>query len=292
MSTVKLLVIVTLILTCFIISVGGQPSGEVLGFRYWRGPGAFGEHLVGGATGRLLGFWAATVQACFAYTGTEVVGVAFGEAPNPRGTIRVAVRQTLWRIVFFYVLRALVLGMAVPYTNDMLIGGTKKGTGAAASPFVIAVQLAGIPVFPHVVNGCLLIFVISAANSDIYIGSRTLYGLARDGQAPKIFTWTSEKGVPLYGVAFTGLFAALAYMNAAKNSSQVFGYLVSLVTVFGTLNWVSVLLSHINFTRGMKAQGIPRSLMPYRGPLQPYGSYFALAITVLVIFFNGKVSRR
>lgn len=288
MSTVKLLVIIMLILTCFIISVGGQPSGKVIGFKYWQDPGAFGEYLVDGPTGQFLGFWAAMVQACFAYTGTEVVGVAFGEAPNPRKTIRVAVRQTLWRIVFFYVLGALVLGMSVPYTNDLLIGGTKKSTGAAASPFVIAVQLAGIPVFPHVVNGCLLIFVISAANSDIYIGSRTLYGLARDGQAPRFFTKTSEKGVPLYGVAFTGVFAALAYMNAAKNSSQVFGYLVSLVTVFGTLNWVSVLLSYINFTRGMQAQSVSRSLMPYRGPLQPYGSYFALAITVLVIFFNGK----
>ncbi|CAI0645905.1 unnamed protein product [Colletotrichum noveboracense] len=287
MSTVKLLVIIMLVLTCFIISMGGQPSGEVIGFKYWHNPGAFGSYLVDGPTGRFLGFWAAMVQACFAYTGTEVVGVAFGEAPNPRKTIRKAVRQTLWRIVFFYIIGALVLGMSVPYTNDLLIGGTKKSTGAAASPFVIAVQLANIPVFPHVVNGCLLIFVISAANSDIYIGSRTLYGLARDGQAPRIFTKTTGAGVPIIGVAATSVFAALAYMNAAKSSSQVFGYLVSLVTVFGTLNWVSVLVSYIQFTRGMQAQGIPRSIMPYRGPLQPYGSYAALLITVLVVFFNG-----
>ncbi|KAF6804476.1 dicarboxylic amino acid permease [Colletotrichum musicola] len=252
MSAVKLLVITMLVLTCFIISMGGQPSGEVIGFKYWANLGAFGSYLVEGPTGRFLGFWAATVQACFAYTGTEVVGVAFGEAPNPRRTIRKAVRQTLWRIVFFYVLGVLVLGMSVPYTNGMLIGGTKKGTGAAASP---------------------------AANSDIYIGSRTLFGLARDGQAPGIISKTTGKGVPIYGVAITSVFAVLAYMNAAKSSSQVFGYLVSLVTVFGTLNWVSVLLSYIQFTRGMKAQGIPRSMMPYRGPLQPYGSYKVYAKT-------------
>ncbi|KAK1623665.1 dicarboxylic amino acid permease [Colletotrichum phormii] len=265
MSAVKLLVIITLILTCFIISMSGQPSHEIIGFKYWHNPGAFGSYLVEGPTGRFLGFWAATVQACFAYTGTEVVGVAFGEAPNPRRTIRKAVRQTLWRIVFFYVLGALVLGMSVPYTNGMLIGGTKKSTGAAASPFVVAVQIANIPVFPHVVNGCLLIFVIT----------------------PGMFMRTSGKGVPLYGVAATSVFAALAYMNAAKSSSQVYGYLVSLVTVFGTLNWVSVLTSYICFTRGMRAQGTPRSLMPYRGPLQPYGSYFALFVTILVVTFNG-----
>lgn len=71
MSCVKLLVMTTLILTCFVISMDGQPSGKRIGFSYWNDPGAY-----------LLGFWAAIVQSTFAYTGTEVVGVAFGEAPN------------------------------------------------------------------------------------------------------------------------------------------------------------------------------------------------------------------
>ncbi|KAF2994550.1 hypothetical protein E8E14_001410 [Neopestalotiopsis sp. 37M] len=287
MSVAKLLVLVLLILTCFIISMGGQPSGERIGFKYWSDPGAFGTFLVPGATGKFLGFWACMVQACFAYTGTEVVGVAFGEAPNPKKTVARAAKQTLFRITTFYILGALVLGMSVPYTNDQLIGATHSSTGAAASPFVVAVQLAKIPVFPHVINACLLVFVVSAANSDIYIGSRTLFGLAHDGQAPGIFRRTSKNGVPLWGVAMMSIWTVLAYMNVSKDASTVFGYLVSLVTVFGTLNWISCLLSYIQFTRGMKAQGISRELMPYRGPLQPYGSYFALMLTVLITFFNG-----
>ncbi|KAM0550258.1 hypothetical protein ACHAPJ_008927 [Fusarium lateritium] len=272
MSCAKLLVMTTLILTCFVISMGGQPSGKRIGFAYWKNPGAFGAYLLEGPKGHLLGFWAAVVQSTFAYTGTEVVGVAFGEAPNPKKTIRTATRQTLWRIVFFYIVGALVLGMTVPYTSDELIGGTKQKTGAGASPFVIAVQLAGIPHFPDVINACLLIFVISAANSDIYIGSRTLFGLAHDRQAPAIFKRTNGNGVPIIGVAFMSMFVALAYMNVSKSSSQVFGYLVSLVTVFGALNWVNILVTYIQFTRGLKAQGISRSSMPYRGSLQPYGA--------------------
>ena len=287
MSVVKLLVIIMLILACFVISLGGQPSGQRIGFSYWKHPGAFATYLEDGSTGRFLGFWACMVQACFAYTGTEVVGVAFGEAPNPKKTVRTAVRQTLWRIVFFYIIGVLVLGMAVPYTNERLIGATKKSTSAAASPFVIAVPLAGIPVFPSVVNGCLLVFVISAANSDIYIGSRTLYGLAHDGLAPRILGKTTAKGVPLFGIGVMTLFTVLGYMNATKSASTVFGYFVSLVTVFGTLNWVSVLVSYLQFTRGMRRQGLSRNIMPYRGPLQPYGAYFALGITCLVTFFNG-----
>ncbi|KPM42483.1 putative amino-acid permease [Neonectria ditissima] len=287
MSIVKLLIMVMLILVCFVISLGGQPSGERIGFKFWSDPGAFGTYLVEGPTGKLLGFWACMVQACFAYTGTEVVGIAFGEAPNPRRTIRKAIRQTMWRIIFFYILGALALGMAVPYTNDKLIGGTKQRTGAGASPFVIASQLAEIPVLPHVANGGLLMFVISAANADIYIGSRTLFGLAHDGQAPSVFKRTTSKGVPLAGVLLITVFTSLAYMNVSQSSGVVFSYLVSLVTVFGTLNWVSVLVSYVCFTRGLEAQNIPRSVMPYRGILQPYGSYVSLAVVIVVIFFNG-----
>lgn len=40
--------------------------------------------------------------------------------------------------------------------------------------------------------------------------------------------------------------------------------------------------------RGMAKNGIPLSDLPYRGPLQPYGAYFALFMTCLIIVFNGK----
>jgi amino acid transporter len=77
-------------------------------------------------------------------------------------------------------------------------------------------------------------------------------------------------------------------MNASKSSSTVFGYLVSLVTVFAVLNWVAILITHIRFRQALKAQGIATSDLPYVGFMQPYGSYFALFISVLVIIFNGK----
>ncbi|KAL5605945.1 hypothetical protein FOVSG1_006092 [Fusarium oxysporum f. sp. vasinfectum] len=148
--------------------------------------------------------------------------MAFSETPNPRKNVPRAVKQTFWRIACFYILGVLVLGMAVPYDNEQLIGATKQATSRAASPFVIAVTLGGIPVFADVINGCLLVFTLSAASSDIYYASRSLYGLARDGQAPRLFA------------------------KARKNAD-----------------------------------------LPYVGFLQPYGSYFSLFISLLVIMFNG-----
>lgn len=121
MSLVKGLVIVMLILLCFIVAMGGGPNHIRTGFWYWQDPGGFAEYLQPGAVGRFLGVWNSLVQATFAYIGTELVGVAFGETPNPRKNVPRAVNQTLIRIVLFYVCSVLVLGMAVPYNSPDLI---------------------------------------------------------------------------------------------------------------------------------------------------------------------------
>ncbi|KAK4041099.1 amino acid permease/ SLC12A domain-containing protein [Parachaetomium inaequale] len=296
MSLAKALVILMLILLCFIIALGGGPNGVRTGFYFWQNPGAFADYsvtvagdttVIGGDTGRFLGVWACIVQATFAYLGTELVGVAFGETPDPRKNVPRAVNQTLLRIVFFYVAGVLVLGMAIPYNSEVLINATKKGTSGLASPFVVAAQIAGVNKLDDAVNGLLLIFTISAANSDVYLASRTVWALGKDGQAPHLMQRTNKNGVPVPAVALSSIFIALGFMNATKSAATVFGYFVSLVTVFGALNWVAVLVSYLAMIRAMKAQGVAREVMPYRNILLPWGAYIALAITALVIIFSG-----
>ncbi|EYB23453.1 hypothetical protein FG05_11458 [Fusarium graminearum] len=283
----KILIMCVLILSTFVVAMGGGPNHDRSGFRYWRDPGAFAEYLLEGSLGRFLGFWACCCQACFGFTGTEVVGMTFGETPNPRKNVPRAVKQTFWRIACFYIIGVLVLGMAVPYDNEQLIGATKQATSGAASPFVVSVSLAGVHVFADIINGCLLVFTLSAASSDIYCASRSLYGLAKDGQAPRLFAKVRDNGNPIYAVGFTSVFIAMGYLNASKSSSAVFGYFVSLVTVFAVLNWVAVLITHIRFRHALKAQGIAVTELPYVGFLQPFGSYFSLTVSLLVIIFNG-----
>jgi len=156
-----------------------------------------------------------------------------------------------------------------------------------ASPFVVAATESGITKLDHAVSALLLVFTISAANSDIYLASRTVWALAKDGQAPAIMNRTNRNGVPIPAVALSSIFIALGFMNATKDAATVFGYFVSLVTVFGAINWIAVLVSYLAMIRGMKAQGIPRSIMPYRNPLLPWGAYIALFLTILIIVFSG-----
>jgi amino acid transporter len=129
-ALIKTIVVIGLILLSLAISVGGNSKHEVIGFRYWRDPGAFQEYLVTGATGRFLGFFASVINAAFAFMGSEMVGVTFGEAEKPWKTIPKAIRQTFYRISFFYIGGVLVLGMAVSPDSPRLIEANTARTGA------------------------------------------------------------------------------------------------------------------------------------------------------------------
>ncbi|KAI0598532.1 dicarboxylic amino acid permease [Biscogniauxia sp. FL1348] len=281
LSSFKVLVIVGVILLTLIIAAGGA-DGHARGFEYWRNPGAFKPYIAEGSAGQFLGFWSTMVTATFAYLGTELVGVTVGEAQNPRKTIPRAIKLTFYRIVFFYCISIFLIGMCVPYNSPDLVFANKSSSNASASPFVVAIKLAGIPVLDHILNACILLFVFSAANSDLYIASRTLYGLSSDGSAPKIFRKTNNNGVPVYALGISAAFALLAYLNVADDSKDIFSYFVNLVTIFGLLTWISILVTHIWFVRARRAQGLANEIMPYCAPLGIWGSYGALAMCILI----------
>ena len=84
----------------------------------------------------------------------------------------------------------------------------------------LATTLAGIKVLNHIINAAILLFVLSAANSDLYIGTRTVYGLAVQGQAPKIFAKVNRMGVPIPALVFCTAFCALVFLNVSSSSSK------------------------------------------------------------------------
>lgn len=208
---------------------------------------------------------------------TELIGVTVGEAENPRRNIPRAIKLTFWRIVIFYILSVLFLGMIVPYNSSDLLFANKSSSSAAASPFVVAIKLAGIQVLPAFLNACFLIFVFSAANSDLYIASRTIHGLALRKQSFSFLAITDKRGVPIFSLGLSAIFCCLAFLSVSTSSKTVFGYFVNLVSIFGLLTWISILVSHIYFVRARNAQGVDPASMRYRSPFGLWGSYIALA---------------
>lgn len=124
------------------------------------------------------GFCSVFVTAAFAYTGTELVGLAAAETQNPDKEIPRASKQVIWRIFIFYIVNLFLVGLIVPADEGLLSG---DGPSSRYSPFVIAIQLAGIKVLPSIFNAVILIAVMSVANSCTYGSTRTIQALAADG---------------------------------------------------------------------------------------------------------------
>lgn len=294
LSSFKVIVILGIILFSLVIACGGGPKGGAPGFKYWSNPGAFaklywqedlkhpGHPVFPNGLGKFLGFWSVMVNATFAYLGTELVGVTAAEAQNPRRSIPKAIRLTFFRILVFYILSVLLVGMIVPYNSKELLEANSKSTSGKASPFVAAASIAGVTGLPHIINACICIFVFSAANSDLYIASRTLYGLASDRSAPAIFRKTDSRGVPVYSLIVCSLFALLAMMVVSNDSKKVFGYFVNLTTIFGLMSWISLLVTYIHFLKGRRAQNIENKTMPYVAPQGLIGTYIALFFCCLI----------
>ncbi|KAI2643715.1 AAT family amino acid transporter [Xylaria nigripes] len=286
-GAVKLTTIVILILLMFIITLGGTPNGDRIGFRFWQNPGPMNEYLVEGSLGRFLAFWKVFIQATFSYGGSEMVVIASGETENPRRNIPKAIRRVFWRIVLFYVIAIFFVTLCVSSTDTRLLDAIRTSApGAASSPFVIAIENGGIAVLPSIINAVILSSAWSAGNSFFYASTRVLYSAALDGKAPRFLTF-ERWGVPYACVAATTLLSLLCYLNVSNSGENVFFWFSNLSAVSTLIIWSSISVTYLRFYYGLRHHGIQRDSLPYKAPLQPFLAYFALCFCVVVAFFNG-----
>lgn len=289
-ASVKIITIVGLLIMAFIVDLGGGPNHDRLGFRFWKHPGAMKEYDSTGNTGRFLGLFSVLVNAAFSYGGVELVAVAAGEAENPRKNIPKAVRRVFWRILFFYVLGSLAIGVLVASNDPHLLSAQKDGApGAAQSPWVIGIQNAGIPVLPSIINAVILTSASSSANAFLYTGSRYLFALAQNRQAPKFLLSCSKAGVPYWCVFFTAIIAGLTYLSVdtTGGASTAFNWFQNLTTIASLFTWCSICVAYMQFYKALKAQGVDRNTLVFRSRFQPYTAWFAFTYFAIIIVFNG-----
>ncbi|KEZ43946.1 hypothetical protein SAPIO_CDS4140 [Scedosporium apiospermum] len=284
----KVMLIVGLIIFTFIVMLGGNPHHDRFGFRYWKNPGSFAELYYTGSLGKWLGFLQCLIQASFTVSGPDYVSMAAGEAENPRRVLPRAFNAVFYRLTTFFILGALCVGILVPHDSDELQGALSEGRpGAAASPYVIAMRRLDIGVLPHIVNALILTAAFSAGNSYVYCASRSLYGLALEGKAPRIFTVCTRAGVPVYCVLVVLGFGLLSFLQLSESSAVVLSWFVSLVTASQLMNFCIGCVSYLCFYRALKAQGIDRSTLPYKAWLMPYAAWYGGIGTFIMIFVGG-----
>ena len=277
-SVIKIIAVIGFCVLGVVINLGGGGSktGHI-GGKFWHEPGAFNNGF--------NGFCSVFVTAAFSFSGTELIGMTSAETENPRKTLPKATKQVFWRITIFYMVSLTIIGLLVPFNDPRLIGNS-EGSGAEASPFVIAVRNAGIGVFPSIMNAVILIAVLSVANSSVFATSRTLTTLAKQNFIPSIFGYIDNKGRPLIAILTALAFGGLGYLSVCKEQGEIFSWLMALSGLSSIFTWLSICLVHIRFRQALKFQGRSVNELVFKSMSGVIGSWWGVFLNIIILIFE------
>ncbi|WWC67420.1 uncharacterized protein I206_101328 [Kwoniella pini CBS 10737] len=276
LCTFKIIFIILVMILSIIVAAGGVNNGPVLGFTYWRNPGAFANGFVGV-------FKTLPLAANF-MVGSEMLGTTAGECANPAREVPKAAKQVTWRILFVFILGIFLQGMIVPYDDPQLLNGASP---TARAVIAIAMNRNGITGIGHAVTAFCLVANISALNGTMFIASRALANLGFVGHGPKFLTKVSKRGVPVYGVIITNTIGLLALLNTSAGPGQLFTWLVNISGIIAFLAWCTICLCHIRFRAVLRAQNIPLSELPWISKGQPWFSWIGLIASIFFTLISG-----
>lgn len=267
-----------------VLMIVGILQGSAQGFENWTiADPATGEKapFVNGVMGILSVF----MIAGFSFQGTEMIGVAAGEAEHPEKTIPKAIKSVFWRILLFYIFAIAVIGFLIPFTDPNLLNASDTGDITIA-PFTLIFAKSGLigqAVIASVMNAVILTAVLSAGNSGLYVSTRMLYSLAENQQAPKMFVKLNKQGVPIPALIATTAIALLCFLSYLFGEGQAYTWIVNASGLAGFITWVGIAWCHLKFRRAYVAQGRALEDLPFKAKLFPFGPIVALAMCVLVI---------
>ncbi|PQZ97726.1 gamma-aminobutyrate permease [Arthrobacter sp. MYb224] len=273
LAMIKVITVIVFLI-CGVAMVLGIMGGNSPGFSNWSTGDA---PFVGG--------WLSVVSvfmiAGFSFQGTELVGVAAGEAENPQRDIPKAIKAIFWRIMLFYVGAIFIIGTLLPYTDPTLLASGESDI--ANSPFTMVFERAGIAFAAALMNAVILSAILSAGNSGLYASARMLYSMARDGKAPKIFGRLNRRGVPVPAMLLTASVGLFGFLTALIGQGSAYTWLLNVSGLSGFIAWVGIAVSHYKFRKAYIASGQDLAKLPYRAPLFPLGPILAFVILIVVI---------
>ncbi|MBD3689068.1 amino acid permease [Nanchangia anserum] len=279
-ASIKVLTVLVFLVLGVLVIVGIiRSSGEAISYD----PSApFANWMRGDApfVNGLFGMVSVFMVAGFSFQGTELVGVAAGEAHDPEKALPRAIRTIFWRILLFYIGAIVVIGFLIPYTSPELLNPNED---VSVSPFTLVLKNAGILAAASVMNAVILTSVLSAGNSGLYASTRMLYALAKSGKAPAMFARTNKHGVPMRALIATTVIGAACFLSSLVGDGAAYTWLVSASGLAGFITWIGIAWSHYRFRRAFIAQGRDIAELPYRASFYPAGPIIAIIMCMIVI---------
>jgi L-asparagine transporter-like permease len=232
-SMIKVVAIVLFIAMGAALIFGASPR-PAIGFGNLTAQGGFFPHGIGGV-------WMALVFVIFSYMGTEIVAVTAGESQNPETSLPRAARAMALRLIIFYLGAISILVTIVPWNQ------VQPGAAVTASPFVRVFSLIGIPAAAHIVNFVVITAAASSMNCNLYLVSRMMFSLARDGYAPEFCGRLTSHGTPINSLLISAAGLGLALIVSFVSPETAFVYLFGVSLFGGLYGWLIIFLSHVSF---------------------------------------------
>lgn len=215
------------------------------------------------------------MNVIFSYQGSELVGIAAGETENPQKTIPKAIRTILVRIIVFYIASIVILSAIFPSSE----------LGLLESPFVTLLELVGIPYAADIMNFIILTAILSVGNSCLYASTRLLWAMSLEDMAPKIFSKTSKRNIPLNALLFTMVFSLLSLLTSVMKADAVFVLLMSIAGISVTISWMGIALSQFMFRRKYVKSGGRLEDLQYRVKWYPFIPLFCITFCSAILIF-------
>lgn len=200
----------------------------------------------------------------FAFSGTELIGVAAGETKNPAENVPKAINAAIWRLLIFFVGTIIVISALLPFQVAGL-----GGEGVSSSPFVTVFKYIGIPYADDIIRFVIITALLSAANSGLYAASRMMWSLSDQRQLPSIFSKLSKSGTPIIALIVTMFGAIPGLLSEHFAPETIFKNLLGVAAFTMVIVWISICLSQFNFRRQWYKAGHTVKDLKFAAPLYP-----------------------
>jgi AAT family amino acid transporter/GABA permease len=222
-----------------------------------------------------MSIFAAVPTVIFAVGGAEIATIAAAESDDPAKSVAAMTRSVILRVITFYVGSMFLIACIVPWSSIV--------TGH--SPFVAALEMMRIPGAADIMNAVVLVAVLSALNSGLYVSSRILFRLAARADAPKSLLKLTQNKVPRLAVLLSSVVGYVAIVAAIVSPQGVFLFLVNASGAVMLFVYLATALAQIRIRRRIEATE-PQKLT-LRMWLFPWLSYAVVAAIVGVLAAMG-----
>ena len=218
---------------------------------------------------------AAVASTIFTMCGAEIATIAAAESKESTKVIARLSLSVSARILFFYVITLALIVAILPW----------NGVVAGYSPFAATLEAIHVPGGKFIMTCLVLVAVLSCLNSSLYITSRTLFGLAKHGDAPQWLVAVNSRKVPARAIIAASLFSYLAYAAERLAPNTVFSFLINSSGATMLLLYILCAVAQLRIRRQLEASA-PEKLQ-IKMWLFPWLTLATIAVMAAVLVFMG-----